>query len=175
MKTTDEKQLKNQKLKTMLRKIGDTPMAEPELYTLLTDDSGDKMFSVVSLIVERSGNTVGDMKASNADLALFFYKIKSKISDFKTDKDKFKQTESTKELDALDFQHSSALGEMYAKLGEDGSGEDVQNEMKAYALEHCNLDTDSLTEWEQDLVAIQLIASSGDERQLALLGNLMNS
>ena len=168
--------VKNPQLATMLRKVGDNPLVEPELFALLKED--DPMYNCVEFVVNRAEKTIKELDADNSDLALFFYKVKGKVSDFKDEKDNFKQTAGTKELDALDFKHSTALGEMYKDLAteDDGDGDDsVQEKMKAYALKHCNLDTEKLSEWEKDLIALQLMAASGDERQLALLGNLMTS
>jgi len=176
-KKNEQNELKNPQLKAILNKLGKNPIAEKDIYEIMTSDSVSKMSDVVKLLMDKHDKDISKFK--NKDLALFFHDIRNRIMSFKYDTGNFKSTDATKELDVLSFEEEDILSSLVIKIHDiDIDDEDAikkyNDEVEDYIWGVCSLNKDDLTEWERGLVIAQLTESANNIKATALgvsLGN----
>ncbi len=155
----------NTKLKKILKDLGKTPNAEPEIYAILDGDSETMRTDVIKYVLESQEMSIGDFK--KRELQTLYGKIFHQITDFKYDSGVYKSTDATKELEPLSFEEEDVLASLFAK----GRDYDIENVDDINKYEEqidnflfgksgkggaCNLDIKTLSDWEKMLVRKQL-------------------
>ena len=170
-------ELKTPQLKTMLRKVGDTPIKEPELYSIIKDNDMMAIYEVPKFIIDRAGKNIDDFDSE--ELALLYRLAVKKITEVKNEKGEFKTTPNTENLENLSFKDRVtlfSLTEKAMKISDDKDATDkIFTEQRDLVWEYVNLDKNSLTEWEQGLVESICMAEALGVASTALdvqLGNL---
>jgi RNA polymerase subunit RPABC4/transcription elongation factor Spt4 len=116
------------------------------------------------------------------EVAEFVNKITHKVTDFVDEDGEFKITEATKDCDQPNYQQSEDIyyltaekGNWQAKAANPKSGkeaiakiEEIENEIQELCWEASGLKKDSMTEWEQMLVVLQVQRSAIDNTKTAL-------
>lgn len=177
-KVEANEELRTPALKTMLNKVGKTPMDEPELYDMIKENGGMVFYDVPKFIVSRAGKEIDDYKPN--ELALLYRLAVDKITGLKYENGKYKSTKATKELEPLSYEDGVALLDLIRKGAKAVTEDDVktvEETVKAqrdFVWSVCNLDKNDLTEWEQSLVEAQVVDETLDIGATALdieLGN----
>ena len=149
------KDLKSPALKTMLGKVGNTPIDEPEIHTLLQDNKAMAIFEIPKFVIERAKKDIEDFDSD--DLALFYHFVMNKVVNVKYDSGSYKSTEKTKELENISFENRVRLFDM----SQETSNIDVDNEdemdahvkkQQAFIWKAVNIGKKGLTDWEINLV-----------------------
>ncbi len=182
MKNTKNDELKTPQLKTILNKVGKTPIDEPEIYTLIKDDDKEGMafYEVPLFVINRADKEIEDFDSD--ELALLYRLVSKKVTGAKYDSGEYKSTEATKNLENLSYKNRVTLFSITkkgAKLISDGSPDkddidDSVKEQKTFIWGVVNLDKNDLTDWEQGLVESICIDQALDVASTALdveLGN----
>ena len=171
------KELKTPALKTMLNKVGKTPIDEPEIYAILQDDPTMAIFEIPKFVIERAEKDINSF--DNDDLALFYNLVRNKVFDTKHDNGSFKSTEKTKELENMSFKDRVTLFGMSQKATE--IDKDDKEEMdklvkdqQSFIWKSASIGKKGLTDWEINLVESIAMAQAISMAQTALdvdLGN----
>ncbi len=170
-------ELDTPQLKTILRKVGKTPIDEPEIYSIIKDNGAMSFYDVPKFVLDRAKKKIDDYDSE--ELALFYRLIKEKVNNLKYDTSKYKSTENTKELENLSYKDRVTLFDL-TKRGAEIDMEDkegmvsVLEEQKELVWSMVNLDKNLLTEWEQGLVEAIAMSQALDIASTALdvdLGN----
>ena len=170
------------KLTEVLETIGNTPIAEPELYALI-NKQGVKVSQVAKKVLEKNDLRMKDFSAN--DVGEFIRTAIEKIISFKDKDGVYKSTQATEDCDLPDFEQAERLTELLqkywkAKGGLEGSA--LEKELKSIQKaedaiiwdEVCGLNREDLTEWEQNLVSEQVKASAYDAIKTAFGNSLKN-
>lgn len=171
------KELKTPALKTMLNKVGKTPIDEPEIYAILQDDPTMAIFEIPKFVIERAEKDINTF--DNDDLALFYNLVRNKVFDTKYENGSYKSTENTKELENMSFKDRVLLFGMSQKASEIESGDKkamnkLVKEQQSFIWKAANISKKGLTDWEINLVESIAMAQAVSMAETALdldLGN----
>ncbi len=171
------KELKTAQLKTILNKVGKTPIDEPEIYTLLKDNPSMAIFEVPDFVITRAKKDINDF--DNDELALFYHYVSDKVINTKYGSGEFKSTPNTKELENISFKDRVLLFNLTQKsLSIDADDKeattDLIKEQQAFIWKTVNIDKKPLNDWEANLVEAIVMSQALKMAQTALdvdLGN----
>ncbi len=166
-----KQELKNSQLKTMLNKVGKTPIDEPEIFSLLTDEPKRAIFKVPQFVIERAKKDIASFESK--DLALFYRLVRDKVTDVRYENGKFKSTEKTKDLQNISFEEENELFVLSQELNELGTDdedefEDQVKKQQDYIWGIVNISKKGLTDWEINLVEAIVMSQMSDMAKTAL-------
>jgi hypothetical protein len=164
-------QMKKQKvelapeLQKTLDEIGDNPLKEPELYKLIeTNPRPSEVFKKAAPKLKMSA-------FKSREVAEFIDAVKNKVTDFFDDDGNPKITEATKDCDMPDFEQAEEIFYSIKEMMETGNVEEVKKiEAKITRLiwKVSGLKKTDLTQWEQELVRVQVQKAAINDTQTAL-------
>jgi len=170
------KELKTPQLKTILRKVGKTPIDEPEIYNIIKDADAMAFYDVPKFVLDRAKKNIDDYDSQ--ELALFYRLVRDKVIDVKYENDEFKSTPNTKELENISYKDRVSLFALTKKgallAGDDDEVAKIFEEQRDLVWGIVTLSKNSLTEWEQNLVEAICLAQALDVGATAMdidLGN----
>lgn len=171
------KELKNPQLKTMLNKVGKTPLDEPEIFNLGKDNPSMAIFEIANFVIERAKKDIESF--DNDELALFYRLVSDRVMNVKYASGEFKSTPNTKELENISFKDRVKLFDLSQKASEieadDKEATDaLVKEQQAFIWKTVNINKKPLTEWEVNLVEAIVMSQALQMAQTALdvdLGN----
>ncbi len=171
-------------LQAKLDKIGNTPIAEPEIFKTLLEDS-----TVLALMVLTEDEIVNTYSAK--EVGDFLNAVKDRVSEDRLEDGTFKATPNTENCilpNFLEARELTKLGnedvELRYKLISETSNkekkiisdriEEIGKTLQDRAFEISGLDIEKLTEWEKDLIVKQLYFCSMDA-SLSSLGKSLGN
>ena len=172
--------LENEKLLEIVKKVGDTPAKEPDLFNLIMEEGVGVLIQLPTKLLARHDLTTRDFKRD--EIAMFVNEVVEKIRSLKGEDGFYKETEKTKGVvDRLGYEdciqlYDYALEEMDLKSDEDSEKiKGLQDDADALVWEIANISKDGLTEWEQLLVSEQIKSCAYDTSLTALGRELKGS
>lgn len=153
-----------EELQKVLDGLGNTPLAEPELYKLI------KSNPKLSDVFKKAAPNLKISEFPGLKVGTFIHEVKEKVTDFFDKKGSPKVTEATQDCEAPDFEQSE---EIYYFIRDSASmsAEDYKKgEAKITRLiwKISGLKKGDLTEWEQELVRVQIQKAAIDNTHTAL-------
>lgn len=171
---TQEEVILEKSLQEVLDTVGNSPIAEPEMFELLSATPMKKT-KIVKLALEKSDLNQKDFKA--IEVAKFFHQLSEKIISLKNKDGSFKSTSLTENCDLPDFEQAEEVQELWVKMFEakdEKKREKVGDKLDALAWEISGLDKSKMSEWEEKLVVEQILQSGYDVTLTSLGKDLKN-
>lgn len=153
-------------LKAVLAELGDTPMAEPKIYDLISGDGArpSKVFQMAAPKLD-----MGKYEAK--EVAEFVSKTVDKVTGFRDEDGEFKVTPDTQDCEQPNFQESEDLYFLTHDKASETDKEkkkEIEDAIQEKVWEISGLDKEKLSEWEQMLVVLQIQSAAIDNTKTAL-------
>jgi len=156
----------HQDLKAILAKTGNTPLKEPKIYDMVSGKDGARPSQVFKAVAPNLDITSYNGK----EVAEFVNKIVEKVTSFLDDDGEFKVTDATKDCDQPNYMESEEL--YYLVLdkakAEEKKKEAIEKQIEELIWKVAKLKKESMTEWEQMLVYLQVQRAAIDNTKTAL-------